>query len=404
MKQLPLKRVLSVLLVLVMMASVIAPTLGTTAYAANNNYEIKIGETVAMPKAEGNATWTTSDSNVAAVSNDGVVTGVGEGTATITVTIKEEAAPGGSYGWFGYWFHWFFSWTKTTQRSYTVTVVKPVQPEDNRFEIKVGETLALPKTANNAQWTSSDNQIATVSNDGVVTGVKAGTATVTETVRDAGNWFSNFFWFFPWWNVKTTTNEFTITVVDADEPQQPDDPDQPDEPDDSQPLPRPENPTDAEAYYWDNGEVYEVIDAKTSEDVLTETEAIALLTERGFGDCEIVYEYDMEGEYSLKESAEDGVNVKHPMYMAYYLSAAGEAWSVFIVNGEVFAKPVSFNMESTYSAQLLFSESETLTSYDDTDNKFFVTVPKDSAVIVKQVAKIDAETLDKLTIEEISKL
>ena len=102
MKHLTLKRVFSVLLALIMVISLVVPTLGTSAYAANGNYEIQIGETVAMPKAEGNATWSTSNSSVASVSNDGIVTGVGEGTATITVTIKEEAAPGASYGWFGY--------------------------------------------------------------------------------------------------------------------------------------------------------------------------------------------------------------------------------------------------------------------------------------------------------------
>ena len=226
MKHLTLKRVFSVLLALIMVISLVVPTLGTSAYAANGNYEIQIGETAAMPKAEGNTTWTTSNSSVASVSNDGIVTGVGEGTATITVTIKEEAAPGASYGWFGYWFHWFFSWTKTTQHSYTVTVVKPVQPEEpgTSFELKVGETLALPKTANGAQWSSSDNQIATVSNDGVVTGVKAGTVTITETVKgsaSSGSWWG-FFWFFPWWNnTTTTTNEYTITVVNADEPEPP---------------------------------------------------------------------------------------------------------------------------------------------------------------------------------------
>ena len=53
--------------------------------------------------------------------------------------------------------------------------------------------------------------------------------------------------------------------------------------------------------------------------------------------------------------------------------------------------------------ELLISESEELTSYVNEVNKFYVTIPKDSAAIVQTVKKINAETLDKLTLAEINK-
>ena len=81
-----------------------------------------------------------------------------------------------------------------------------------------------------------------------------------------------------------------------------------------------------------------------------------------------------------------------------------DIWTIFVINGVVIANPASFNLESELEAQLLFSETKELTSYDDETNKFYVTIPKETAAIVKTVEKIDAETLDKWTIEEIKEL
>ena len=86
------------------------------------------------------------------------------------------------------------------------------------------------------------------------------------------------------------------------------------------------------------------------------------------------------------------------------MSANGDIWSISVVNGMIIANPASFNLNSELTAQLLISESEKLTSYDNATNKFFVTIPYESEVIVKTVDKIDAETLDRLTVEEINKL
>ncbi len=118
--------------------------------------------------------WTSSNTAVATVSN-GVVTGVSAGTATITVT----TADGG----------------KTATCTVTVEnkAVTGVTLDKTAIKVAVGSTEALvatvaPADASNKEvtWKSSNTEIATVSSTGVVTGVSAGTATITVTTVDGG--------------------------------------------------------------------------------------------------------------------------------------------------------------------------------------------------------------------------
>ena len=166
----------------------------------------------------------------------------------------------------------------------------------------------------------------------------------------------------------------------------------------------PDRPTKADEYYFENSEVIEVIDAKESDNVLNETEVIAILEDRGFIDYPITYEFSIDGEYKDETVVSEGSTDKHPMYLTYYVSESSEVWTIFVINGAIIANPASFNLDTKLEAQLLISESKELTSYDDEANRFYVTVPKESEVIVKVVDEINAETLDKLTIEEIDKL
>ena len=171
------------------------------------------------------------------------------------------------------------------------------------------------------------------------------------------------------------------------------------------PLPKPENPSEADDYYWDNAEeVISVMDVNESENVPTETEVTEILKERGFADYPITCEYAMDGTYNDEDETTEGSIEKHPMYETYYVSAAGEAWIVSVINGQIIANPISFNLESELESQILISETERIISYNDESNKFYETIPKKSAVIVKTVERIDAKTLDRLTIEEINNL
>lgn len=158
---------------------------------------------------------------------------------------------------------------------------------------------------------------------------------------------------------------------------------------------------DADAYYEENSYVLEVIDAKDSKDVPTEKDAVTLLTERGFDQYPIEAEFNMDGDYYDAMEISDGSEDRHPIYYTYYVNSSEEIWMIYVINGAVMATPVSFNLQSSLGVELTFSESEEITSYDCVTNKFYVTIPNETALIVKVVDQINADTLEWLTIWEI---
>ena len=120
-----------------------------------------------------NVTWSTSDASIATVT-DGVVTAVAPGTATITVTTED----GG----------------KTATCAVTVAAatvpVTGVTLNKTSTSLYVGETAQLTATVlpdnatnKNVTWSTSDPSVATVEN-GTVTAVGRGTATITVTTED----------------------------------------------------------------------------------------------------------------------------------------------------------------------------------------------------------------------------
>lgn len=122
-------------------------------------------------------TWTSDNTGVATI-NNGVVTGVSVGTATITV----KTADGG------------FSATCTVTVE-EAPIVHPtgVSISKTSINLQVGgsETLtatATPADANNKNvtWSTSDATVAAVDKNGKVTGIKAGNATITATTEDGG--------------------------------------------------------------------------------------------------------------------------------------------------------------------------------------------------------------------------
>lgn len=151
---------------------------------------------------------------------------------------------------------------------------------------------------------------------------------------------------------------------------------------------------------WENAtEIKEVIDAEDSLDVPTENNVIDTLKEKGFDEYTPFYEYDLNGEFVNATEVQDGSKEKRPMYLTYYVTGKGDVWTIYDINGAVFAYPVTYNLES--EREMLVSESAEIISYDNVVNQYFVTTPDDS-VIVKIVDKINAETLENLTVEDIT--
>ncbi|MBP5689665.1 MAG: Ig-like domain-containing protein [Bacteroidales bacterium] len=115
--------------------------------------------------------WTSSDEAVATVT-DGVVTGKGEGTADITVTVGGKSDV-----------------CKVTVNKAPVPV-ESVTLSETEIEILVGKTFTLTATVGpddaydkTVTWKSEDETVATVV-DGVVTGVGKGETTITATAGE----------------------------------------------------------------------------------------------------------------------------------------------------------------------------------------------------------------------------
>lgn len=122
-------------------------------------------------------TWVSSDTDVAAVDENGKVTAAKAGKATITVSVKSNP-----------------ELTDTCEVTVTDQIfsVTGVMLTPDKAELYVGETKNLTvvfapsnATNKNVTWESSDPAVATVA-DGVVTAVGKGTATITVTTEDGG--------------------------------------------------------------------------------------------------------------------------------------------------------------------------------------------------------------------------
>ena len=154
---------------------------------------------------------------------------------------------------------------------------------------------------------------------------------------------------------------------------------------------------------WENAkEVKQVIDVNIAPGVQTETQVIDTMTNRGFTDYDVIYDFTMDGEYCEEVETVNGSSAERPRYFTYFVSDSDDVWTIYSINGAIFAYPASFNLESDLGVAVLVSESEELTSYDYDTNKYYVTIPDESGVIVKVVDRIDAATLNSLTSDVLS--
>ena len=122
--------------------------------------------------------WSTSDSSIATVDANGLVTGKAVGSVTITATSVSNPSVKG---------------TASIAVSNTSIPVTGVTISDKSFTLVKDATKTLTATVSpanasnkNVTWSSSNTSVATVSSSGVVTGVSAGNATITVTTVDGG--------------------------------------------------------------------------------------------------------------------------------------------------------------------------------------------------------------------------
>ncbi len=148
---------------------------GSSAPLANVNFGIssdvvEVGRTVevtADATYTGTRTYKSSNTNVATVDANGVIKGISQGVATITVTGAKTA--------------YFNATTKTLSINVRNTTPRSTDFAISGDQVTIGNTLTITHTTNydgKISYTSSDATIASVSNTGVVTGKKAGWATI----------------------------------------------------------------------------------------------------------------------------------------------------------------------------------------------------------------------------------
>lgn len=139
--------------------------------------------------------WTSSDTSIATVDATGKVTAVSNGTAIITA----EALPAGSG---------IKATCVVTVSDVPLTSVSIPATQT----VNVGSSIVLTPTynpsnasINTVTWTTSNGSVANVGQDGTVSGVASGTATITVTVTDYSG------------NTRSDTCEVTVKVIQSRE-------------------------------------------------------------------------------------------------------------------------------------------------------------------------------------------
>ena len=119
-----------------------------------------------------NVEWTSSDAETATVDQNGLVNAVKAGTVTITATANG-----------------FSTTCAITITDIAVTGISLDKPEIK--DLKIGETVKLTATVEpenatdqTVTWSTSDEEVVSVDQEGNVTGVAAGTATITATAGE----------------------------------------------------------------------------------------------------------------------------------------------------------------------------------------------------------------------------
>lgn len=131
--------------------------------------------------------WTTSNDKVATVSETGLVTAVGAGNATITAMVGNKTAT-------------YVATVKVPLKGISLDKTTGALNKNASEKLTVSYDPAGTTDDKTVSWTSSDPSIAAVDKDGNVTGIKAGTATITATVGE-----------------KTATCAYTISEIHISE-------------------------------------------------------------------------------------------------------------------------------------------------------------------------------------------
>jgi uncharacterized protein YjdB len=151
----------------------VAPTSASVVAGATTTLQATVKDQNGNVMTGQAVTWSTNNAAVATVNSNGVVTGVAAGSATITATSSGKAG------------------TSNITVTAVAPVVTTVTVAPTSASVLVGATTTLQAivkdqngnamTGQTVTWSTNNGAAATVNSNGVVTGVAAGSATITAT-------------------------------------------------------------------------------------------------------------------------------------------------------------------------------------------------------------------------------
>jgi uncharacterized protein YjdB len=137
-------------------------------------------------------TWNSSNSEVASITPSGIATGIGDGSCTINASFNDS--PSNSA---------YLTVAPTSNIEDLIIIPDPVSqdpltPDTVVDAIFVGDTLQFKAqwlfangtrsdVLNSVVWQSDIEMVATIDNEGLVTGIAAGTSTISGTITVNGN-------------------------------------------------------------------------------------------------------------------------------------------------------------------------------------------------------------------------
>ena len=120
-------------------------------------------------------TWKSSNTNIATVDEDGTVTAVGSGTCKITATTKDGYNSVGTCE------------VLVDIKTEEISMDKTSYTFSKAGSVKLTATVSPKEASKNLKWSSSDEKVAKVNNDGTVTAVGSGTCKITVETTDGTN-------------------------------------------------------------------------------------------------------------------------------------------------------------------------------------------------------------------------
>ncbi len=170
-----------------------------------------------------------------------------------------------------------------------------------------------------------------------------------------------------------------------------------------------EHEIDIDKYFEENTTLHEVKDV-VPEEMLSEAEAIEFLTKKGFTDHHVTYDHTADCKLVDDQEASADSSDKHPCYRTSFTSKANVIWNIDIVGKTITGTPLYWDgAENLWDQDLdldsiYFAETDRICSFYYLTKKFYISTPNESVGQLQMIDEINAETLDKITAEELTKL